>query len=272
LQNSADANDRFGPIEYIPLSQLDLGEKNVRHRDITADIDELAYSMDKFGLQQPIIVEAKDGRFEIITGQRRYYAAKQLGWPFLPARRAKVSLSELDAKVVSFSENVQRRELSPGDKADACAYLLEQLGTPRAVAQHLGITEQTVKKWLDYAKVPEELKQLVQSDVVTRDEALRLFQYMPDTQKAVTIARRMKVLKAPKRDRDRVLASAEESPGSTIDNIFKRAEEKKRSKTIIFVLPEKWSIALDRAAERLKRSPNEIARDATIDWLQMLKY
>ena len=187
MRNTADTNDKFGPIEYIPISQLDLGEKNVRHRDITADIDGLAYSMQKFGLQQPIIIEAKDGGFEIISGQRRYYAAKQLGWDHLPARRAKISLSELDAKIISFSENVQRRELSPGDKADACAYLLEQLGTPRDVAQHLGITEQTVKKWLDYAKVPGELKQLVQSDVVTRDEALRLFQYMPDTQKAVTI-------------------------------------------------------------------------------------
>lgn len=272
MPNVTGADDKFGPIEYIPLDQLDFGDKNVRHRDITADLDELAYSMDKFGLQQPIIVEVKGNRFEIISGQRRYYAAKQLGWPNISARRIKIPLSVLDAKVISFSENIQRRELSPGDKADACAYLLDQLGTPRAVAQHLGITEQTVKKWIDYAKVPEELKALVQEDVVTRDEVLRLFRYVPSTEKAVIIARRMKEIKAPKRDRDRILASTEESPESSTDNIFRRAEEKKRSKTIIFVLPEKWSSAIDLAATRLGVSPNELARDATIEWLQMMKY
>ncbi len=259
-------------FRLIPIDQLELGDRNVRKRDITADLDELAYSMKTFGLQQPIVVQPKNGGYEIIIGQRRYLAAKQLGWPSIIAKVLPKSLDEFHAKVVSFSENVQRRDLSPRDKADTCSYLLGKLVTPRAVAEHLGLTEPTVRKWLDYASVPEELKQLVEQNVITRPEATRLFQYIPDVDKAVSIGKRMKEIRAPKPQRERVFASVEESPTSSVDTIFRRAEEKRNQKTITFVLPEKWASAIDKAASRLGASPNDIARDATIEWLQMLKY
>jgi ParB/RepB/Spo0J family partition protein len=247
-----------------------MGEGNIRRRDITADLDGLAYSMKTFGQQQPIVVQPKDGKFEIIIGQRRYLAAKQLGWPKILARVTTEKLSEFNAKVISFSENVQRRDLSPRDKSDACSYLLQELRTPHAVAQHLGLTEQTVRKWLGYAAVPEGLKALVEQRIITVPMAIRLAQYVPDEAKAVAIAKKMAGL--PKAHRDRVLESVEESPDSSVDAIFRRAEEKKRLKKIIFILPEKWAFAIEQAAKRLGLSPNDIAREATIEWLQMLRY
>lgn len=244
----------------------------MRQRDITADLDELAYSMETFGLQHPIVVQPKGNRFEILIGQRRYLAAKQLGWETIDAKIEEKKLGEFEAKVLSFSENVQRRDLSPRDKSDACSYLLQSLGTPQAVARHLGIKEPTVCKWLGYAAVPEGLKVLVDKGSIKAPLALRLAQYVPDEDKAVAIAERIVATKPPKEYRDRILASVEESPDKSVDAIFRRAEEKKYQKKITFILPEKWAVSMDRAAKKLQMTPGEIARDATIEWLQMLKY
>lgn len=266
------ADELSREFQLIPLNKLELGESNVRKRDITADLDGLAHSMETFGLQQPIVVQRREDKFEIIIGQRRYLAAKQLGWRQIPARVTKEKLNEVDAKVVSFSENVQRRDLSPRDKAETCMYLISKLGSPKAVAEHLGITEQTVRKWLDYSAVPEELKTLVEKRVISRPQATRLFQYIPDVNKAVDIAKRMRGMRAPRKHQDRIFDAIEEKPSRSVESVFIRAEERKREKIINFVLPERWAFAMDRAARLLGVSAEAIARDATIEWLQMTKY
>jgi len=273
LSNRRGAAGESGEYQKIPLDQIEIGESNVRRRDITVDLDGLAYSMDKFGLQHPIIVQpinAISGKYEVVVGQRRYLAAKQLGWERIDTKIKEERLNEFDAKVLSFSENVQRRDLSPRDKSDTCSYLLDQLKSPRKIAEHLGITEQTVRKWLGYALVPEMLKRLVDRKLIKVSVAIRLAQFIPDEAKAIAIA--MRIVGAPKTHIDRVLESMEESPESSVEAIFRRAEELKRRKKIIFILPEKWSYAMARAVDQLGMTPNEIARDATIEWLQMTRY
>lgn len=259
-----------GDFRKIPLEQLLIGEWNIRQRDIAVDIDELASNMARFDLQQPIVVQPKDDKYEIIIGQRRFLAAKQLGWKSIDARIRKKRLNEFEAKTISFSENIQRRDISPRDKSEVCQYLLTQLKTPKAVAEYLGTTEQTVIKWLGYAGVPNKLKDLVEERIISVPAAMRLAEYVHNEDKAVAIAQKMAA--EPKRTRDRILEAAEENPGRPLETIFTRAEEKKLQKKITFVLPEKYSFAMERAVKRLNSTPNEIARDATIEWLQMMKY
>lgn len=259
-------------LRYIPLTQLEVSASNVRRRDISADVDELAHSMERDGLQQPIVVQGKDGRFEIIIGQRRYLAAKQLGWQELPAYVKPERLSSLDAKVISFAENVQRRDLAPRDKADTCVYLRGELGSIEAVAERLGITPQTVRKWIGYAAVPETLKTMVDDKKITASVAMRLAEFVPDERKAVEIAKRIAETNPPAKQRERVLAAMEEAPGRPIDAMFRRAEEMKRERQITFVLPERYALAMERAERNTKTSAAEIARDATIDWLLRSRY
>jgi len=269
LSTSQEREEAY-EFKRIPLEQLEIGEHNVRKRERAEGLDELAYSMDHFGLQHPIVVQPHNGKYEIIIGQRRFLAAKRLGWRDIDAKVRKGRLSELDSKVISFSENIQRRDISPRDKSDTCVYLLDQLGSPSRVAEHLGTTEQTVRKWLGYAAVPRGLKDLVEQRIITVPVAIRLSEYIHDEEKAIAIAKKMST--EPKRHRDRIMESVEELPDRPISAILKRAEEKKFQKKIIFILPERWSFVMDRAAKRLNASPNDIARDATIEWLQMMHY
>lgn len=259
-------------FQYIPLDKLEISPSNVRRRERIADIDGLAHSMRTDGLQQPIIVQSQNGRYEIIIGQRRFLAARQLGWSQIAAFIKQKRLTEFEAKVISFSENIQRRELAPRDKADTCTYLLETLRSVEAVAVRLGITVQTVRKWLGYAGVHEGLKRLVDERKITVPLAIRLAEYVPDEGKAVAIAERIAQEKPPARQRGRILAAVEEAPDRPVDTIFRIAEEKRHEKIITFVLPAKWALAMSRAEAGLLTNASEIARDATVDWLESHRY
>ena len=257
----------------IPLDKLAVRRTNARVRDVLAEIDSLAHSMATFGLQQPIVVRETDGgKHEIIIGQRRYLAARELGWKTIPAKIETTPLDDVQALAVSFSENIQRRDLAPRDKAEACRLLLERFETPGKVAEYLGTTEQTVRKWLGYAAVPSGLKEMVEERQISVPEAMRLAQYIPEEEKAVEVARRMVDKRAPKTERNRIIAAAEEFPERPVDTIFRIADEKRFEKRITIILPEKWALALDRASDRLEMEPGDIAREAIIEWLESRRF
>lgn len=256
--------DRY---ERVRLDRLIISDSNVRRRDIIADVDELARNIERHGLQQPIVVQRIGDKFEILIGQRRYLAARELGWRDIPARIIDEPLGEMEAKVASFSENALRRDLEPRDKADVCQYLYDRLGSVKGVAEHLGVSEPTVRKWLGYAAVPEALKTLVDEGSISRPQAERLWAGIPDEEKAVEIGRLIGEQKPPPKDQSRIITAAEELPDRSIPTILRRAEELKTKVEIHFILPEKWARAMANAAKRLEKDAGDIARDATIEWL-----
>jgi ParB/RepB/Spo0J family partition protein len=252
----------------IPLDDLFVSDSNVRRSDVIADVDELAKNIEKQGLQQPIVVQpAAGGKYEILIGQRRYLAYKQLRSPTIPAKVIP-HRDPLMAKVLSFSENVQRRDLAPRDKAEACLYLLQELKTIRAVSEELGISEPTIRKWVGYAAVPHELKSRVEEGKITRGQASRIWNAVEDVDQAVAISDLITETNPPKNERERIFTAAEELPNQSIDAIRRRAKELENQIEITFILPEKWTRLIIQAADESGREPSDIARDATIDWLQ----
>ena len=265
----ADFIDR--QVRFLPLDDLDISEFNVRRKEITADLDELAKSLDQFGLHQPIVVEPKGNRFAVVVGQRRYLAAKQLRWDQIPALVLSQPLERVQATIMSLSENVQRRDLSAQDKAEACLYLQGELGSVGAIAEALGLTSQTVRKWLGFAAVPDSVKEFVRPNGLTVQQAIRIAQHVDDEHIATDIARRVSETSV-KDDRDRVLESVSELPGRSVETIFRRAEEKRQRKHIHFILTESAANAIDEAARDQSTDADEIAMGATIQWLQDNRY
>jgi len=255
----------------IPLDAISIGDWNVRHRDITAGLDDLVASLNKYGQLQPIMVIAKDGRFEIVIGQRRYLAAKQLKWPTISATVLPPGTSKREARVLSFIENSQRVELTPADKEETCKFLLQELGSVSAVAKELGFSEVTVRKWLRYSTVPDRLKEMVGGGKITKDQAIRLSQHLDET-KAVQIAERIGEIKPSKGERERILQAVEEAPTSSVSAIFSRAEEMKDQKDIHFILVSREKQLMEMAEQRFDREANDLAHEATVEWLKLMEY
>jgi len=99
----------------IPIELIDR-PKRVSRFDIPDDeIDELAESIRERGLLQAITVAERDGRFEVVFGDRRFLACKKLG--FASIRGAVRKYSELDIAIDRATENGQRANLSPLEEA-----------------------------------------------------------------------------------------------------------------------------------------------------------
>lgn len=256
-------------LEEVPIDKIDIGEGNVRTKELSKKIDELKKSIELIGLQQPPIAFRKGDRYELIVGQRRFIAVTQLGWKKIPLL-VRGALNITEAKIVSLSENLLRVKLSARDMGDVCSYLLEKLGSPQKVVDALGVSYPTVSKYLGYKIVPESVKKIVEKEKnVTATDAIKIVERcLPDEEKAVRLITKLAEDRMTRPEKDRVIDAVEEAPKEPVEQILKRAEKARVQKEIIIILPEKYAMALDNASEKLGMTPEDIAKTAVSEWLR----
>ena len=181
------------PITYrlreIPIKQIKIW-KDAQARKLDRDgIAELAKSIKNEGLQNPPMVQKESKNlYLLMSGQRRLAALKRIGAKKIPVllltQNTKYDLE--NAKAASVIENLHRNKMNTKDMTQSCVFLAESVGKAKA-AQSLGISQQTLKKYLGFAAVPDRLKQYVPKQL-SRDDATKLYQIIPDISKAVRIA------------------------------------------------------------------------------------
>ena len=162
-------------VQEIALSDLIIGKGQVRLREVSKEIDELKDSIERIGLLEPIVVcDAEEyGKFEIITGQRRFLAHQLLGKESILAAILTDQVDEQTAKVISVTENLVRRDLHNRDLIDVCTYLYKQYGSLKAVSEETGLPYNKVSQYVKYEQLVPELKEMVDTRVIRLDTALR---------------------------------------------------------------------------------------------------
>ncbi len=159
----------------IPLDSLEVGRGQARIRGTHTGISELADSIKKVGLLEPIVVceSTQPGKYEILTGQRRFLAHLELGLDSIWAAILDSRVDEISAKVISVTENLVRRDLNSRDLVDACTYLYKQYGSARAVADETGLPYSDVLNYVKYDRLRPELRELYDQGEVELRTALR---------------------------------------------------------------------------------------------------
>lgn len=128
-----------------------------RKRLDAEELDELARSIERHGLLQPILVKAEDDRYLLVAGQRRLEAFRRLGRERIPALVATGRQDEL-----ALVENLQRADLDPLDEAEALQALKERYGyTQDQLARVLAKAKSTISELLALNGLPEEVKAAV---------------------------------------------------------------------------------------------------------------
>ena len=108
----------------------------------------------------PILVRLKDGKHEVVAGERRLKAARSLNVPEVPAIIREVS--DQEALVLALVENIQREELNPIEEAAAYKKLIEEFRyTQDMVAESVGKDRSTITNLLRLLKLPAEIQQSV---------------------------------------------------------------------------------------------------------------
>ncbi|MEK7821652.1 MAG: ParB/RepB/Spo0J family partition protein [Planctomycetota bacterium] len=137
-------------------------------------IKSLTESIREHGLLQPILVRpGKDGGYQLVAGERRWRAARELGLNSIP-----VIIKDMGNKQslsVALVENLQREDLNPIEKARAFWELIEVFGlTQEEVGRYTGIDRSTVANFLRLLELPIEVQELVSRGTISPGHARAL--------------------------------------------------------------------------------------------------
>ena len=130
-------------VRKIKVIEIEPNRDQPRKIFDNESLEELAESIKKYGVIQPIIVKQKDNYYEIVAGERRWRAAKKAGLSEMPCIVREDD--ERKNREIALIENIQREDLNPIDKARGFKLLLNEYQmTQQELADILGISRSGV--------------------------------------------------------------------------------------------------------------------------------
>ncbi len=174
-----------GPrIRMIGLDHIDPNPHQARSE--LGNIQELMESVKSKGILEPILVRSKGSRFEIIAGERRYIASKNLGLREIPC--IEMDVEENEAMEIALIENLQRKDLDLFEEADGLQALVDLYSyNHQQVSDKIGKARSTITEILTIAKIPPSVRDIIKTSGVfgrstiieiakqkTEDDMLRL--------------------------------------------------------------------------------------------------
>jgi len=147
----------------IPLAQIYPCPEQPRQVFDPRALEELSQTMRELGQAQAITVRKTDEGYEIISGERRYRAAKLAGFTHLDC--VVKNCSEKDARLLALVENMQREDLLPIEEAHYLRKILAENAdlTLDKLAARLGTHKSTLSEKIQLTEVPSELHNLLHS-------------------------------------------------------------------------------------------------------------
>jgi ParB family chromosome partitioning protein len=150
------------PLE-IPLDQIERNPFQTRTRFDEAQLTELTQSIAASGVVQPIVVRPlSEGKYQLITGERRWLASRKAGKATIPAivRQA----SDEQTLEMTIVENLQRADLNPMEQARAYQRLSQDFKlTQEQMATRTGKERASVANFLRLLRLPEPIQHKVES-------------------------------------------------------------------------------------------------------------
>ena len=163
-------NDEKGMVGEVLLAQVHPNPNQPRTNFKPEEIEELANSIKRHGLLQPILVRKTGDGYEIIAGERRWQACRSLGMETIPVRFWLAD--DTEAFEAALVENIQRSDLNPIEEAYGYKRLMERKGmTQSEVAQTVSKGRSTIANALRLLDLPEEAQQLLFEEKITAGHA-----------------------------------------------------------------------------------------------------
>jgi ParB family chromosome partitioning protein len=159
-------------------------------RQVMGDLSELMASISEKGIIEPLIVRQRGARYQIVAGERRYQASVQVGLRELPVVIRDVDDNEI--MEVALVENIQRKDLSPFEEAEALHVLAERCGyTHEDLARRMGKSRTAVTESLALAQMPTEVRNLCRlADISSKSLLLQVVRQQ-DPQKMIGFIERL---------------------------------------------------------------------------------
>jgi len=135
---------------------------------------ELMASIKSKGILEPILVKHKEGRYEIIAGERRYIASKRIGLKKLPC--IEMDVEDNEAMELTLIENLQRKDLDVFEEADGLKSLAENYGYSHSkISEKIGKARSTITEIIKVSKIPKEIRDLcIANNILSRSVLIEI--------------------------------------------------------------------------------------------------
>ena len=168
---------------YLPISQVECNANQPRRRFDEESLEELADSISRHGILQPLTVRRlSSGYYQIVAGERRWRAARMAGLTEVPA----IVIEADDRKMTELAliENLQREDLGAIEEAEGYKKLMDSYNmTQEKVAEQVGKSRSTVANALRLLGLCPEVRALVEDDKLTGGHARALLPLSASLQK-----------------------------------------------------------------------------------------
>ncbi|MEM1265566.1 MAG: ParB/RepB/Spo0J family partition protein [Pseudomonadota bacterium] len=162
--------------DTVPIDLIEANPDQPRRNFDPLALDDLTKSVAEKGVLQPLVVRAapgKQGRYQIVAGERRWRAAQKAGLHDIPVVIR--TLSDAEVLELAIIENVQRADLNPLEEAEGYRQLIERFGhTQDQIATALGKSRSHIANLLRLLALPSDIQALLSSGAISAGHARAL--------------------------------------------------------------------------------------------------
>jgi ParB family transcriptional regulator, chromosome partitioning protein len=160
-------------VMRIPVDHIDPNPKQPRRDFDEQALNELAQSIKLHDIIQPVTVSKTGNRYKLISGERRWRAAKMAGLKDIPAYIRQANDQEL--LELALLENLQREDLNAMEIALSYKRMMEELNhTQEQVAERMGKDRSTVTNYIRLLKLPPDIQVAVRNGEISMGHARAL--------------------------------------------------------------------------------------------------
>lgn len=157
----------------LRISEVEPNREQPRKKFDEDALLELSESIKQYGVLQPLLVQKRDGYYEIIAGERRWRAAKMAGLKEVPV----VIKDFTDQQIVEISliENIQREDLNPIEESMAYKRLMEEFHLKQdAIAERVSKSRTAVTNSMRLLKLDDRVQQMLIDEMISTGHARAL--------------------------------------------------------------------------------------------------
>ncbi len=229
-------------IEYIDPGKIVTSHFQPRQLFEHTALEELINSIKEFGIIEPLIVSPlSGGNFKLVAGERRLRAAKILNLKSVPVMIR--SVSEQQRLEISLIENVQRRDLTPLEEANAYKKLIDEFGlTQESLAKKVGKSRSKIANSLRLLNLPAEVQALLGNGRLSEGHAKVILE-LSTPQEQILMARRVAESNISVREVEKNIAvrKGKNKPPKVLDERLQSLQDELRQvfKTKVYIKPKK---------------------------------
>lgn len=237
---------------FVSINDIEPNRSQPRTRFDEDALHELADSIRQYGIIEPLVVQKRGKRYEIIAGERRWRAARIAGLKEVPVVVKEYSENEMFT--IALIENIQREDLNPIEEAIAYQKLIQELNLRQdEVAEKVAKSRTTITNAMRLLKLESRVQQMLIDEMISEGHGRALLP-ITDLEEQFTIAMKVFDEKLSVRETEKLVKKLTEEKSQNLPET--KTSEKKDDSVIYRGLEEKLKQSLGAKVAIKKKANN----------------